>query len=230
MVVLKHPIIQLLLKLCFIWWCWYEQQSRLWRITAQMRQKSTNRSLWLRFVSPNPYILLSNPICLLSNSSDCYEAGLIPQSSYLICLLSIAHYSAVACLLSALSTLLSYVSPCITVLTLQPRPLSSNGNGNGYGTFLQCLLRQTSAVMITSQVFAHVLRFKVWVWDFLGPIFDVKWRITPTATLQASFLPHLTLDSFSTLSEIWRLIIWMGCQKIWFPKTDVMNSSTCGWS
>ena len=107
----------------------YRQRSQFWRVTAHIRQNSVIDSLWVHFVSPILDILFPNFIFLLSNSYNYYVAGLIPQPSYLICLLSIAYYL-ITCLLTALSTLLLYGSTFMTILASQPRPSSSHSNSS----------------------------------------------------------------------------------------------------
>ena len=84
------------------WWWWYRRRSRSWCITAHTRQKSATRSLWSLLILPIPYILLSSPVSLLSNSCDRYMAGNFPPSSYLFCLLPIILRSCVYCLPSPL--------------------------------------------------------------------------------------------------------------------------------
>ena len=74
--------------------------------------------------------------------------------------------------------------------------------------------------------FGHVLRSDNW--GFLGPTSDFKWVIVRPLRNRAHFYV-IWCQPFFALSESWRLIIWIGCQKIWCPKTNVINSSTCGW-
>ena len=115
------------------------------------KTKSTTCIIWFPIISREFYILLSNLLCVLSNSSSCYAMGLFSQS-YLFCLLSIAYCSEVMCLVSALSPLLSYISPLMTSSALQPCSPSSYGNGSSYSTFLQCLFMAKFTAVMTSQV------------------------------------------------------------------------------
>ena len=117
--------------LTFGTWYWCSRR-RSWfgRTPSHMRQKSATCILWPRPILPNPCILLSNPWCLLPNSSSCYATGLFPESSHLFCLLSIAFCFPFTCLLSAFSPLLLYASPFMTSLALQLRTSSSQGCGN----------------------------------------------------------------------------------------------------
>ena len=113
--------------------CLKRWQSWFGLITAQIRLKSTTCILWFCIISRDLNTLLSNLLCLLSNSFGCYVMGLVSQSSYLFCLLSVAYYSEVMCLLSALS-------PVMTLSAAHLCSSSSHGNSSNYGAFLQQML------------------------------------------------------------------------------------------
>ena len=133
------------------WWCsgrrsWFE------RFAAQVRQKSATCILWFQIISRDLYIVLSNLLCLLSNSFSCSSTGLFSQWSYLFYLFSIAYCSKVKCLLPALSHHLSYVSPLMSSSAPQPCSSPSHGNGSGYGAFLRQRFTTNSSAVMTLQV------------------------------------------------------------------------------
>ena len=102
------------------WWWWYERRSRFWSITAHIRQKSTIRSLWARLVSPILYIILSNLICLLSNTpTTTWQASLLSHlTSFVYCLWPITQRLRVYCLPSAL---ICYMSALLWLYWLHSR-------------------------------------------------------------------------------------------------------------
>ena len=132
------------------WWC-SRQWSWFGRIPAHIR-KICNCILWSRHIPCDLYILLSNLLGLLFNSSSYYTTGLFPASSYYFCLLSIIFCSLVACLLSAFSSILTYVSPLMTSSALQPHTSSSQGCRNGRVYHLRQYFTVKFTVMMTSQL------------------------------------------------------------------------------
>lgn len=156
-------------------------------------------------ISHDPFILLSNPLCLLSNSSDCYVAGLFSPSSQLFCLLSIAYRSKVMCLLSTLSSFQSYVSPLMTLSALQLCS-SSQGHGSSYGNILQLLFTANVCCHDDVTAFGHRLRPEVlnMVLKSETEAFQVQSLMSNQMTIAppARWLGYLVSESFSKLSEI----------------------------
>ena len=74
--------------------------------------------------------------------------------------------------------------------------------------------------------FGHVLRFKVWKLRFSRS--NLWFQMTNRYATGPVFT---SFDVRILFYFVWNLTfnIWIGCHKIWCPKTDVINSSTCGW-
>ena len=133
----------------------------IWANTCPYKRKICNCILWSRHIPRDLYILLSNLLGLLFNSSSCYTTGLFPASSYYFCLLSIVFCSLVTCLLSAFKSILTYVSPLMTSSALQPHSSSSQGCGNGRGYHLRQYFTVKLTAVMTSQVLVMCQAFKV---------------------------------------------------------------------
>lgn len=119
------------------WWC-SRRRSWLWCITAHKNPPSSFcgcASFHLSLI-----LFLSNLTCVLSNSSCCYAACLIPPSSCIISLLPIVYYSDVACLLSTPFPHLLYVSPLMTQSSPQLCSLSLRGDRYGCKSVAYCLM------------------------------------------------------------------------------------------
>ena len=128
------------------WWRWYAWHNHFWCITANMRQNSAIHSLLVCLVSPILYILLSNLICLLSNSSNRYAAGLILSH-----LTSFVYY-----LLPTTQTLDAYCLPSALVWLYRLRNRAHHHHmTTAVATvpFHITFLRKTSVAVMMSQIF-----------------------------------------------------------------------------
>ena len=118
---------------------------------------------------------------------------------------SIAYCSKVMCLLSALSSLQSYVSPLMTLSALQLCS-SSQGHGSSYANLLQLLFTANFCCHDDVTAFGHRLRPEVLNMALkseteafqVQSLMSNQMTITPTAT----WLGYLVSESFSKLSEI----------------------------
>ena len=164
------------------------------------------------------YCLVSYVYCLIAPAAPRQASFLSHLTSFTYFLLPIVLRSSAYCLPSAL---ICHMSVLLWLHQHHSRAhhhhmATAAATAPFMATFYDKFCRRDDATG-----FGHVLRFKVWKLRLSRS--NLWHKMTNSSGCYAVGLAfcHSMLDSFSSLSEIWRLIIWIGCQKIWRPKTDV---------